>query len=66
MTRDAEYNHTFVRRPVNADPGFYGFWADGHGRKPSSSRLYFCTREGQVYRLPFSMTGESARPELVE
>jgi hypothetical protein len=27
--------------------------------------LYFCTREGEVYRLPERMTGETARPERV-
>ncbi|HPA06584.1 MAG TPA: BNR-4 repeat-containing protein [Candidatus Hydrogenedentes bacterium] len=66
MTRNSPYNHTYVRRPVNAHPGFYGFWADGHGREPSISRLYFCNRDGDVFRLPFDMEGDTAKPELVE
>ena len=40
------------RRPVNAHDDFYAFWADGHGRQPSASSLYFCTKAGDVYRLP--------------
>ena len=65
MTKDSERNHTFVRRPVNASPEFYGFWADGNGRKPSESRLYFCNRKGDVFRLPQTMTGDFASPEPV-
>jgi hypothetical protein len=65
LTHDSPYNHTFVRRPVNAHPGFYAFWADGDARKPSDSRLYFCTKAGEVYRLPPHMDGDFAKPELV-
>ncbi|MBM3497943.1 MAG: hypothetical protein FJX74_04655 [Armatimonadetes bacterium] len=65
LTHDSPYNHTYVRRPVNAHPGFYGFWADGHARQPSDSRLYFCTRAGEVYRLPPQMDGDFARPEQI-
>jgi hypothetical protein len=67
ITRDSEFNHTYVRRPVNAHPDFYAFWADGHARQPSASRLYFCDRSGEhVWRLPPVMTGEFARPERVQ
>jgi len=65
MTRRSTLNHTYVRRPVNAHPDFYGFWADGHGRQPSESRLYFCDRAGTVFMLPQGMTGEFAVPERV-
>ena len=65
MTRDSEMNHTYVRRPVNAHPDFYGYWADGNGRKPSISNLYFCNRKGDVFRLPQAMTGSDATPEPV-
>jgi len=65
LTRDSELNHTYVRRPVNAHPDFYAFWADGHGRKPSESRLYFTNRDGEhVWRLPVEMDGATARPEV--
>jgi hypothetical protein len=66
LTRDSEYNHTYVRRPVNAHSDFYGFWADGHGRRPSPSRLYFTDKTGRVRRLPFTMTKPLEAPRLVE
>ncbi len=63
VTRGSERNHTYVRRPVNAHPEFYALWADGHGRKPSISNLYYGDREGNVRRLPRAMTGDVAEPE---
>ncbi|MBW3542137.1 MAG: hypothetical protein KY476_17845, partial [Planctomycetes bacterium] len=60
-SREADY----ARRPVNAHPEFYALWADGHGREPSLSNIYFCNREGTVFRLPRSMDGDFARPEVV-
>lgn len=66
LTAGSERNHTYVRRPVNAHPDFYALWADGHGRKPSPSLLYFCNREGTVFVLPRTMEGPSAKPEPVE
>lgn len=65
MTKDSDYNHTYVRRPVNAHPDFYGFWADGHGRMPSDSRLYFCNKDGDVFKLPVVMTEDFQKPERV-
>ncbi len=62
MTQNSERNHTYVRRPLNAHPDFYAFWADGHGRQPSESRLYFSNQQGDVFQLPISMTGKSAIP----
>lgn len=64
LTRDSRLNHTYIRRPVNAHPDFYALWADGHGRQPSESTLYFTSRQGDaVWRLPETMTGETGRPE---
>ena len=62
LTRGSERNHTYARRPVNAHPGFYALWADGHGRKPSISTLYFCDKEGNVYVLPRKMKADFAKP----
>ena len=62
LTAGSERNHTYARRPVNAHPGFYALWADGHCRQPSKSCLYFCDREGQVYQLPEEMTGDFEKP----
>jgi len=64
LTRNSPLNHTYCRKPVNAHPDFYAFWADGHARKPSESRLHFCDREGKgVWRLPPAMKEDFAQPE---
>ena len=64
VTAGSPYNHTYVRKPVNAHPDFYAYWADGHGRQPSESRLYFCNRDGdRAFRMPASMDSASAQPE---
>ena len=51
MTAGSPRNHTYVRRPVHAHPDFYAFWADGHGREPSPSDLYYCNNAGDVTRM---------------
>lgn len=65
LTEGSERNHTYARRPVDASPGFYALWADGHGREPSASDLWFCDREGTVRRLPREMESERACPPRV-
>jgi len=67
LTHKSAYNHTYARRPLAADPGFYAFWADGHGRRPSSSRLYFLDRSSWVvFKLPVDFGAcDYARPEEV-
>ncbi|MBN2131637.1 MAG: BNR-4 repeat-containing protein, partial [Sedimentisphaerales bacterium] len=66
LTHDSAFNHTYARHPVNVHDEFYALWADGHGRQPSESSIYFCNKAGDVYRLPHQMAGEFARPERVE
>jgi len=63
LTHDSALNHTYCRKPINAHPDFYALWADGHGREPSMSHLYFCDQKGNVRMLPPEMEGEFARPE---
>jgi len=66
LTKDSPYNHTYARRPLNAHPDFYAIWADGHGRKPSQSSLYFCDKQGNVCILPRKMTKDLEKPELLD
>ena len=66
LTQGSKYNHSYVRQPVDAHPDFYGLWADGDGDKPSSSRLYFCSKAGDVRVLPATMSGNFAKPETLE
>jgi len=64
ITCSSERNHAYVRRPVNAHPDFYAFWADGNPDRFSVSRLYFTNREGTVvWRLPYEMREAFAKPE---
>ena len=65
LTGTSPRNHTYARRPVNAHPDFYALWADGHGRKPSESLLYFCDKEGVVRVLPHEMAENVAKPEVL-
>src|SRR5690606_22454379 len=52
LTKNSIQNHTYVRRPINVNPDFYSIWADGHGRQPSKSNLYFSTKDGKTFILP--------------
>ena len=63
ITSGSGRNHNYPRQPLNTHPGFYAFWADGNGRRPSVSRLYFCDRDLNVYRMPLTVTGDFAAPE---
>ena len=66
LTVASERNHTYVRRPVNVHPEFFALWADGHGRKPSESNLYFCDRDDNVYVLPREMKESYEKPQLLK
>ena len=43
-------------------PEQLAFWADGHGRQPSVSRLYFCDKALNVYLMPLTFDGDFADP----
>jgi hypothetical protein len=62
LTVGSRQNHTYVRRSLNGHPDFIAIWADGHGRQPSDSRLYFSDADGTVFQLPRSMTTSQASP----
>jgi hypothetical protein len=62
LTPGCKNNQSFPRRPVNASPDFYAFWADGNGRKRSESNLYFCNKGGHVFMLPREMKKKKMKP----
>ncbi len=66
ITSGSAMMHTYARRPLNAHPDFYAYWADGDTLKPSESRLYFCNKAGDVFVLPEVMTSDFERPRLVK
>jgi len=49
-------NHSYARKPVDAHPDFYAFWADGDAFKPSVSCLYFTSRDGDVTAMPYRIS----------
>lgn len=64
LTSGSLRNHSYVRRPLNAQTGFYSFWADGDADKLSESWLWFADREGRkVLKLPYTMDKEFEKPE---
>ena len=65
-TANSVFNHSYVRRPVDARDPFYAFWADGNPDQLSESRLYFTTSTGdQLWMLPYEM-GEGLLGEPIE
>jgi hypothetical protein len=63
LTKNSEFSHAYVRRPVNFKAPFCFFWADGHSHKFSKSQLYFGDFEGNIWRLPYEMKEEFEKPE---
>lgn len=67
LTQNSPRNHSYARRPLNAHPDFYSFWADGNTDQFSESRLYFTNQEGdKTWVLPYEMKEEFAKPELLK
>jgi hypothetical protein len=63
VTSSSRFNHTYVRRPVNAHPGFYAYWADGNGEKPSACSIHFADKSGEkVFVMPRKMEAEFDEP----
>jgi len=62
VTAASGYNHSYVRKPVNAHRDFLAFWADGDGRGQSPSRLYLCDGSGRAFMLPERMREEWEKP----
>ncbi|MFT3935197.1 MAG: BNR-4 repeat-containing protein [Chitinophagaceae bacterium] len=65
LTQNSTRNHSYVRRPLNAHPDFYGFWADGNPDSLSVSQLYFCNKKGEVWQLPYTMQTTTVKPLLL-
>jgi hypothetical protein len=66
VTTNSMYNHSYVRRPIDAHRDFDAFWADGHPTELTPSRLYFTNRDGDnVWMLPADMDSDFAEPILL-
>jgi hypothetical protein len=45
VTNASPRNHSYVRRPMNAHPDFYAYWADGNADAFSESHIWFTNKE---------------------
>jgi hypothetical protein len=67
VTSNSPRNHTYARRPLDAQLDFAFLWADGDGVKPSECNLYFTSKSASsVWRLPPRMQAENERPQRLE
>ena len=67
MTSQSPRNHNYARRPLRARDPFYAFWADGDPTRLSESHLYFTDSTAErIWRLPYVMDGEWAKPIWVD
>ena len=67
VTTNSPRNHSYVRRPRNAHPDFYAYWADGHADEFSESHLWFTNKEGdKLWHLPYDMDKDFAAPTLID
>jgi hypothetical protein len=62
ISRNSKLSHSYVRRPVNFKEPFCFFWSDGHAHKLSRSELYFGNFNGEIWKLPYSMTSNYEKP----
>ncbi len=63
ITQNSPRNHKYNRRPLNAHPDFYNFWADGDPDGLSVSKLHFTNQDGsRVWTLPYTMTEDYQAP----
>jgi len=62
LTHNSKFSHSYVRRPVDYKPPFCFFWADGHPHEFSKSELYFGDFDGNVWKMPYEMTGDYEKP----
>lgn len=66
VTDNSPLNHNYVREVQQGQASFFYFWADGNPDKFSRSKLYFANRQGQVFRMPYRMRKDWAKPKKVK
>lgn len=54
LTSGSVRNHNYPRQPIGANHDFFAFWADGDGRKPSPSHLFYCDGNFNVFEMPYT------------
>ncbi len=63
-TKDITYgsarNHSYARRPLYCNDDFYALWSDGNTDALSRCYLYYSTKDGDVYQMPYDFNGDMA------
>jgi|TARA_B110000305_G_scaffold232786_1_gene288276 hypothetical protein len=65
VTKNSEFSHSYVRKPVNFKNPFCFFWANGHSHNFSKSALYFGNFKGEIWKLPYDMKNDFEKPKKV-
>ncbi len=66
LTRNSEYSHSYVRRPVNYNPPFCFFWSEGHSHEFSKCELWFGNFKGDIRQLPYEMSKDHQKPVKIK
>jgi len=66
ITTGSRFNHNYIRKVMGGQDDFLYFWAAGNPDKNSKSQLYFGDKTGQVWRLPYRMKRDWAKPKRVK
>lgn len=66
ITTGSRLNHNYIRKVMGGQDDFLYFWADGNPDKKSKSQLYFGDKTGQVWRLPYRMKKDWAKPKRIK
>tara|TARA_R100001369_G_C3326129_1_gene169802 strand:- start:2259 stop:3671 length:1413 start_codon:yes stop_codon:yes gene_type:complete len=62
LTEQSIMSHSYVRKAVNFKSPFCFFWADGHSHQSSKSELYFGNFNGDIWKMPYTMTEDFEKP----
>jgi hypothetical protein len=66
VTRRSSQNHSYVRRPIQAQDPFLYFWADGNPFQLSTSFLFFGDSHGHYRKLPYEMNSPFSKPKKMK
>jgi hypothetical protein len=66
LTENSEFNHSYVRRPVDYKAPFCFFWASGHPHEFSKSELYFGDFDGNIWKLPYELKENYGKPVKIK
>ncbi len=60
ITFGSSRNHSYARRPLYCNDDFYSLWSDGNTDALSRCYLYYSSKQGDVYQMPYDFNGDYA------